>query len=257
MQQVLITAMQQEPSTKFPMLLLLFSGTAGAIIAVVLDRLVDFFWRKRERQYARLYQVQSYFHDQYLNEKLKTARKTIAGNNVFKADQQELQWRISVVLQRVGIMVYAGGIPIEYTLAMNAPQFVADWAHCCEWTREQCWGIDCKKTSNTVPDEALQLVPFHRRHAEWLGLIAWMWLVNRRLQGMHLDKNSKDALISIIKLYGTPREIFKREKMLFEIDSKSMQPLLPKCSVWRIRHFAQSEVAHLETRKLIDKINGQ
>lgn len=190
-------------------------GDSGLGLAAVLSPFVAlvsflagwFLQRRREerdRSYWQLSNVREYFFDEYLGENTNELRKQIADPQRKRPDDADPEWRLSVILQRVGMISYFGGLPLGYALASNAPQIVSDWLIIRSF-------VDQKVRQTNESGKA----PFARRHAEWLALISWIWL---QVQAYELSEKYRGDLDKLGTLYGGDQGVRQRENLLFEAD---------------------------------------
>jgi hypothetical protein len=80
---------------------------------------------------------------------------------------------VSVALNRVGILVLAGGLPPRVVLALNGRQFVEDWDLCSKLVKELI-----REQREFSPRADLD-VGWHRRHGEWLACAAAIYLADQ------------------------------------------------------------------------------
>ena len=80
-------------------------------------------------------------------------------------------------LQQVGLAAMTGAIPLDATLANVADVIFDDWLIAAPWIRsyqkrEAAWKMDLGGSDGVVP--------YHRRHAEWIFLVALAWFRKQR-----------------------------------------------------------------------------
>jgi len=84
--------------------------------------------------------------------------------------ENKLAFELSIALERLGIAIFSGSIPLRFLLLIAADQLLEDWTICLPWVmlyRQK------QKTVNTD-----SRIPFHRRYAELLVLLAAIWMHN-------------------------------------------------------------------------------
>jgi hypothetical protein len=82
--------------------------------------------------------------------------------------ENHLAFELGVALERLGIAVFTGVVPVQVFLALAADQVLEDWILCRGWIRSY-------QKKHRVTD-ATGMVTFHRRHAEWLVLLSALWM---------------------------------------------------------------------------------
>lgn len=111
--------------------------------------------------------------------------------------QNKVCYLTAQALQDIGEAVLMGLIPFQYALTVLADQFVDDWLICSNWVRSYRHNErvalpgksgsaksnrdrfdDYVNTKAAELNEGLSL-DYHRRHAEWLGIISAFWLEYR------------------------------------------------------------------------------
>jgi hypothetical protein len=111
--------------------------------------------------------------------------------------QNEGGWRnrvafeLSVALERLGVAVATGVVPLRFLLPLAAGQILDDWRICKPW-------VDFHRDNEPV-FESRTAIPFQRRHAEWLALLCAVWMT-RIYTGCK-------PLSAFQRVYGTGREI--------------------------------------------------
>jgi hypothetical protein len=80
--------------------------------------------------------------------------------------QNEVAYEIALMLEQIGVAVFTGLVPLRMVLALYGARFVKDWLLCRSWVR-------------SYQDRAEMVshhISYHRRHGEWLALVAAMWM---------------------------------------------------------------------------------
>lgn len=96
-------------------------------------------------------------------------------SNVSNLDQwqNKVAYELADVLESFGVAAFTGTMGVSMTLAIVGDVIVDGWVLCHSWVgsyRER-EGVKSRIESEVVP-----LVYYHRRHAEWLSLIATLWM---------------------------------------------------------------------------------
>jgi hypothetical protein len=97
------------------------------------------------------------------------ASKLVNRDNWQNAVAHETAW----VLEHLGAAVFSGALPLRLTLAISAGGIVNDWLLCRSWVRsyrEEANAVSKLRATGT------RTVNFNRRHAEWLALVATLWM---------------------------------------------------------------------------------
>ncbi|WP_048148329.1 hypothetical protein [Methanolacinia paynteri] len=208
-----------------------------------------FYFRSYLSYPEKIANIQYFFSDEYLNRKfpvplkiddtvvsnLKEARsfakKKIVPNgteineealNQFISATLRSEWEnkfayeLSLSIQRVGVMVLAGAISLEFVLAVNGRQIVNDWLICSELVKK-------KIRVPTITKNGDGDVDFQRRHGEWLAYASAIWLINnwegkeidlirKRLGGLEVIKKREEDLRNAEKdmIHRTTKRSIKR-----------------------------------------------
>lgn len=85
-----------------------------------------------------------------------------------KGWENKLAFELSVALERIGIAVFSGALPISILLPLMADQIIDDWILCYQW-------IKSYREQERIYD-AQAKIPFHRRHAEWVVILSTLWM---------------------------------------------------------------------------------
>lgn len=101
--------------------------------------------------------------------------------------QNRLAFQVSVHMEQIGAAVMAGCVPAKLLLPILADQVVEDWMICSSFVRSY---RDREKVFHSSG------VSYHRRHAEFLALLAALWM-NRNFP-------EYGPLVQITKDYGGP-----------------------------------------------------
>lgn len=105
--------------------------------------------------------------------------------------RNKVAFELSVALERLGVAVATGVVPLRFLLPLAAGQILDDWRICKPW-------VDFHRQNEPL-FESQTAIPFQRRHAEWLALLCAVWM-NRAYAGCK-------PLIAFQQVYGTGREI--------------------------------------------------
>jgi len=87
--------------------------------------------------------------------------------------QNAVAFETAWVLENLGATVFSGALPLGIALAIVGDVVIDDWILCRSWVnsyREDEKAISQVQTTHTPG------VHYHRRHAEWLALIATLWM---------------------------------------------------------------------------------
>ena len=103
-----------------------------------------------------------------------TARQALATSEAewttevvkFGTWQNRLAFEVSIALERLGVAAFSGSLSLRLLLPLAADQILEDWTYCAPWVARY----------RTVQRTYQGSVPFHRRYAEWLVLVAAVWM---------------------------------------------------------------------------------
>ena len=146
-------------------------------ISIIITLIIrEWFAKQREERDRTAWQISNikpFFFDEYLTDEIKGHRKSLQEKEkeYFLNIDPKLgndKDKISKAVQRIGIMVYIGAIPLSYVLIMNGFQVVTDWMHISKYVDEIRGG--------NWRDNYNKNIPYCRRHAEWLSLVCYMYL---------------------------------------------------------------------------------
>jgi len=184
-----------------------------AVVILVLTTIVrETFAFFRERREYKRWQA-SNFKDQlevdYFHKNTRISRKEIKNslntNNEIDLENKDI-YSLCLALQKLGAQTFLGAIPLNSLLFLNGPQIASDWLLVNDHvnhirSQEQLTSID---------------IPFQRRHAEWLSILTFMWVINQRKYKYSISYY--EDILELIKCYGDKYEILQREKLLFLSD---------------------------------------
>ena len=114
-------------------------------------------------------------------------------------------YELAIALERIGISVFTGPIPANVFVALAADQVLEDWLLCRAWIKEY-------QSESPMAGG----VAFHRRHAEWLALLAALW--------MHRTFPEYPPLADVIRLEGDIETMELRFKLLSDLEHELMPP---------------------------------
>lgn len=186
-----------------------------ALVSIICTWVIrEWFARRREERDRTTWQfsnLKDFYFDQYLCEEVKKPREKLQSNNINKTHHiqnfDDERDRISKAMQRIGAMVYVGGIPLSYVLIMNSYQIVSDWLLVFPFIRK------IRKINSSKKN--IYEIPFHRRHAEWISLISWMWISSQKYS---VNSETTKDMVKFKEHFGSYWRIAKREKLLFQSD---------------------------------------
>lgn len=87
--------------------------------------------------------------------------------------QNAVAFEIAWVLEHLGATAFSGALPLRIALAVVGDVVIDDWVLCRSWVksyREDEKAISQMQTTRTSS------ASYHRRHAEWLALVASLWM---------------------------------------------------------------------------------
>lgn len=84
--------------------------------------------------------------------------------------ENQLAFELSILLERLGISVFAGGLSPRVLLPIAADQILDDWLLCESWVQS------FREKQNTYRVTGNPDYPYHRRHGEWLAFLAFLWM---------------------------------------------------------------------------------
>ncbi|MBI5296598.1 MAG: hypothetical protein HY869_14060 [Chloroflexi bacterium] len=85
--------------------------------------------------------------------------------------QNATAFEIGVALERLGAAAFSGLLPLQLLLALYGDSIVDDWLLCRSWI------VSYRERESQIKNK--QEISFYRRHAEWLALVAAVWLNNQ------------------------------------------------------------------------------
>lgn len=184
-----------------------------SILATLVLR--EWFARRREERDRSAWQtnnIKPFYFDQYLTDEIKEQRKSlqkIEKEYFISLDKSfdENKDKISKALQRIGIMMYIGAIPLSYVLIMNGYQVVTDWMRISKFVDDIRGGNWLAAKSNNIP--------YCRRHAEWLALVCFMYLKTSRYS---INGDMLKDFECFEKHYGGYKKVLKSEGLLRKCD---------------------------------------
>lgn len=195
----------------------LLGGLGGVVLA---DRLAR--WREEHQRVAgRIANIKPFYFEEYLGPKIKEARKALqthastgaGGQHALRdTEVRDYRDRLSKGLQRIGVLIRFDGIPLEFALAMNGYQIVTDWLLIYPFVYE----IRGTNSDDEAYKKWLKEPPFHRRHAEWLALICWIWADGQKFK---LRDELQNELSKFETHFGESDELLDRERLLFKCDA--------------------------------------
>lgn len=83
------------------------------------------------------------------------------------SEENQLAYELNIAIEQLGLAVWTGMVPLNVVLPLAADQLIEDWLLC------KAWLDDYRLQKQTVAEDG---TPFHRRHGEWLALVAWAWM---------------------------------------------------------------------------------
>ena len=186
----------------------------GGVIVLVVNARLAGRREERGRVAERIVNIKPYYFDEYLDDKTKDARSALQNDQRLELSESDRHRdTLSKRLQRVGVLIYFDGIPLEFALAMNGYQIVTDWLLIRQFVDE----IRDTDRDAENSEKWLQDVPFHRRHAEWLALICWIWA---NTQSFELPEELQIALTTFERHFRGRERLLQREQLLFESETR-------------------------------------
>jgi hypothetical protein len=219
-------------------------GFLGSLLVLFVTHWLNRRREDREREKWQLTNINTYYYNQYLRDDIKESRKRLDSYtgkdlSLLKTLRKDRR-NISHALQRIGVMVYLGGIPLSYALVMNSYQIVHDWLLIASYVE------DLRGSSRDTTQSEFHEVPYHRRHGEWLALICWMWL---QLQPFSVDPSSFNDMAKFEEYYGDYQELTIREKLLFSYEKRLAAP-----STIALVHQIRSRFFRLRIKKSLSSV---
>jgi len=182
----------------------------GAFVMFFLGVFVNHFLeRKKEyRDYSKWQfgNLKDVFIDKYASDETRSYREKIVNSQVQLDLKSTELYKLAIAVQQLGFNSYLGVIPLEPILSGNGPQVVSDY-------------LLVKDHIEAIRDENVNsnVIPFQRRHGEWIACICYMWLSYQKF-----ELPSKDYVYvnEFSQTYGGAKGVAQREKLLFnsEVD---------------------------------------
>ena len=197
---------QGEPSQWMVMLI---SGSVSLFVSITILILREQFAFSREsREYERwqVGNLNSDYHEEYLSEKIKEIQELLLRPADIALGQNLARDQLSRAIQRIGVKTFIGAIPLRYPLIMNSYQIIRDWV----LVSPEVERIRKNELSQTAAPKGA--IPYERRHAEWLTLLAYMWT---KTQNFSIDGHYVEAMNKFESLYINDKTILKIEDLLF------------------------------------------
>ncbi len=193
---------------------------AVTTIAVLLAR--EGFSRLRDSKEYSIWQISNLkerLELNYFGEEISKTRESLKSKlnfygNINPTDKDV--YLLGKSLQQVGALCLLGSVPIRPLLFLNGPQVIEDWL----LVKNHVYHIRGQKLYEPA------VMPFHRRHAEWVSLLSVMWMMNQR--NFNLPSKHKDIMNKFRKYYFEPSGIIKREQFLFLSDKEFSSARLKK-----------------------------
>jgi hypothetical protein len=145
--------------------------------------------------------------------RIKTDPKTWAAHSVIKRTdrwENRVAYETADALTLFGLAVFTGMIPLNEAMANVADVVVDDWMICAAWVNSYRQQENVKKN---VSDED---VHYHRRHAEWVYLVARLWL--------DANKWHYPDVYSLPDQFLDLKEVRRRLELLYKADESIMPP---------------------------------
>jgi len=147
--------------------------------------------------------------------------KNITRKEFYDSTLKEGNWKnkavyqISICLERIGLVVLIGGIPIGYILASNGYQIVQDWAYCKELVNKKL-RLKSPVQKNYSNDDNKNIY-FIRRHGEWLAYAACVYM------DKYWENNKYNTeLKEYLKEIGDIDQIKKQEKKIRQSEKSTI-----------------------------------
>ena len=97
----------------------------------------------------------------------------------------QIAFELAVALERIGLSVFAGGIDLALVLGLAADEIIADWPLC------EAWVASYRERNPTLVNRDDDIA-YHRRHAEWLVLLSFLWMSREFPDYPHLRAIEED-----------------------------------------------------------------
>jgi hypothetical protein len=131
--------------------------------------------------------------------------------------ENKFAYELSLALEGVGAAVFAGALPLDFVLAVNADQIVEDWSYAEAFVNSE--NLRRRPDAPIPRRSSLQAVVFyHRRHAEWLVYVAGLWLSRNWISGQE-KRMAIDLSVPTIRC--RERAIRQMDKSLLASSTKS------------------------------------
>lgn len=87
--------------------------------------------------------------------------------------ENQIAYHTADSLQNLGLSVISGSVPAGLVLISVSDSIIDDWLICKDWIKSY---RDVESVHRLDSTEELGFTSFHRRHAEWIVLLAVLWM---------------------------------------------------------------------------------
>ena len=87
--------------------------------------------------------------------------------------QNNVAYATADALQQFGLAAFTATVPLRFALANVGDVVIDDWLICVDWVRSY---QDKENVYKSQGRDTLSRIPYHRRHAEWIFLVAILWM---------------------------------------------------------------------------------
>ena len=131
--------------------------------------------------------------------------------------ENKFAYELSIALEELGAAIFAGALPLDFVLALNADQIVEDWSYVETFVNSE----KLRRRSDAPIPKRSSLqgdVFYHRRHAEWLVYVADLWLSRNWISG---QEKRMAIELSISTIRRRERALRQMDKSLLASSTKS------------------------------------
>jgi hypothetical protein len=142
-----------------------------------LDDPLDPDWDDSDEWFENYSELRNFCVDNFQSDQNKWDDFSVYCGEQSKTPHRQAAAEIAARLQDLGILVYSGSLPVQYVLLDIADSIIEDWRLCRSWVHSYRYESEQEDhTAAQFTNE--QDVHYHRRHAEWIALIASIWWLN-------------------------------------------------------------------------------
>lgn len=189
-------------------------AATATITAIIILLIREGFARLRDSKEYSIWQIGNlkeqlelnYFGEEISKTRESLKRKLKSNEIILPTDRDA--YLLGKSLQQVGALCLLGSVPIRPLLFLNGPQVIEDWLA----VKNHVYHIRGQELYEPT------VMPFHRRHAEWVALLSVMWMMNQK--NFDLPSKHKEIMNKFRKYYFGSDGILKRELFLFYADKE-------------------------------------